>query len=341
MRNFSSSKPVIAITLGDINGIGPEVTLKCIASPALQRKCRPVLIGSREVYEYYARRLKLNIRLEEISESSLRESKKAIPFIQILPGVRPIIQPGKISYQSGMFAGTAIAHGVRLCLEEKIDGMVTAPVSKKAMEMGGFRYPGQTEMLAELCGDPKVTMMLISQSFRVGLATVHIPLKSVSSILSRSLIAEKLSIIHRSLQNDFGIRKPKIAILGLNPHAGEQNLIGTEETAILIPAVRKARKSGMSLDGPFPADGFFGTHSYKLYDAVLAMYHDQGLIPLKMKGFATGVNFTAGLPIIRTSPDHGTAFDIAGKGVADPSSMNEAIQLAVSIALRRAITKNN
>lgn len=340
MRTLDSLKPVIAITLGDMNGVGPEVTLKCVASSALQRKCRPILIGSRDVYEYYARLLKLNIRLEEISESSLREQKKGIPFIQILPGVRPVIQPGKISYQSGMFAGPAIAHGVQLCLEEKIDGMVTAPVSKKAMEMGGFRYPGQTEMLAELCGDPKVTMMLIAQSFRVGLATVHIPLKTVSTTLSRSLIAEKLSIIHRSLKNDFGIRKPKIAILGLNPHAGEQNLIGTEETAILIPAVRKAKKSGMSVDGPFPADGFFGTHAYNLYDAVLAMYHDQGLIPLKMKGFATGVNFTAGLPIIRTSPDHGTAFDIAGKGVADPSSMNEAIQLAVSIARRRGTTKN-
>lgn len=323
-----------------MNGVGPEVTLKCIASPALQRKCRSVLIGSHDVYEYYAKRLKLHIRLEEISEPSVREQKKGIPFIQILPGVQPVIQPGKISYQSGTFSGTAIAHGVRLCLEGKIDGMVTAPVSKKAMKMGGFRYPGQTEMLAELCGNPKVTMMLIAQSFRVGLATVHIPLKLVSTTLSRSLILEKLSIIHRSLKNDFGIRKPKIAILGLNPHAGEQNLIGTEETAILIPAVRKAKQSGMHVDGPFPADGFFGTHSYKLYDAVLAMYHDQGLIPLKMKGFATGVNFTAGLPIIRTSPDHGTAFDIAGKGIADPSSMNEAIQLAVSIAHRRAITKN-
>ena len=324
-----------------MNGIGPEVTLKSVASPALRRKCRPILIGSRDVYEYYARRLKINFTLEEISESSIHDQRKTIPFIQILPGVRPVIQPGKILYQSGMFAGTAIAHGVRLCLEKKIDGMVTAPVSKKAMEMGGFRYPGQTEMLAELCGDPNVTMMLISRSFRVGLATVHIPLKMVSTTLSRSLIVEKLSIIHRSLKNDFGIRKPKIAILGLNPHAGEQNLIGTEETAILIPAVRKAKQSGMHVDGPFPADGFFGMHAYKLYDAVLAMYHDQGLIPLKMKGFATGVNFTAGLPIIRTSPDHGTAFDIAGKGVADPSSMNEAMQLAVSIAHRRAITKNN
>ncbi len=244
MRTSSSSKPVIAITLGDMNGIGPEVTLKCAASPALQRKCRPVLIGTREVYEYYAKRLKLNIRLEEISESSLRESKKTIPFIQILPGIRPVIQPGKLSYQSGMFAGTAIFHGVRLCLEEKIDGMVTAPVSKKAMEMGGFRYPGQTEMLAELCGDPKVTMMLIAQSFRVGLATVHIPLKTVSTILSRSLIAEKLSIIYRSLKNDFGIRKPKIAVLGLNPHAGEQNLIGTEEIGNSYSCHSESKKTG-------------------------------------------------------------------------------------------------
>ena len=214
--------------------------------------------------------------------------------------------------------------------------MVTAPTSKEALHLAGYSFPGQTEMVTLFSGSQKVIMMLVSPSLRVGLVTVHAPLKDVPGLISKEKIVEKINLMLASLQRDFAVKKPALAMLGLNPHAGEAGHIGSEELSVLQPALDAARTNGARIDGPFPADAFFGTQAYKRYDGVLAMYHDQGLIPLKLLSFGKAVNVSCGLSIVRTSPDHGTAYDIAGKGKADASSMVEAVRTAVAIAKNRS-----
>lgn len=328
-------KPFIGVTLGDYNGIGPEVTLKAICSSHVRRICSPVLIGSIEVYEYYAKRLHKKVSLKEVDASSLLCLAQQIPVIEVKQFHHPRIEPGKLSENAGAHAGRAIEEAAATCLNHSIDGMVTAPVSKVSIHAAGYRYPGQTEMLAALTHSKRVMMMLVAGTMRIGLATVHVPLRKVSENLTKPQIQNKISLLDSALTRDFAIKSPKIAVLGLNPHAGENGLIGSEEQDLIQPSIRQGRKKAIRVDGPFPADGFFGSQAYKKYDAILAMYHDQGLIPLKMKGFTVGVNYSAGLSIVRSSPDHGTAFDIAGKGIADPTSMIEAIKLAVMIIKNR------
>jgi 4-hydroxythreonine-4-phosphate dehydrogenase len=220
-------------------------------------------------------------------------------------------------------------------MQRKTSAMVTAPVSKEGLAMAGYGFPGQTEMVALLSGSQRVAMMLLSPKMRIGLVTIHAPISSLRDLITREKVQEKVSIIYESLQKDFRILKPRIAVLALNPHAGENGLLGLEEQEIILPSLSSLRDAGMTIEGPFPADGFFGMHSYRSYDAIVAMYHDQGLIPLKMIGFDAGVNFSAGLPIVRTSPDHGTAFSIAGKNKASSKSMVEAIVTAVRISQNR------
>ncbi len=322
--------------MGDFNGIGPEVALKAVTSPQVQSICHPVLFGMIDVFEYYAKLLKMNILLREIGEQTFSFQQKGIPVFHLSQDQISGIQQGKVTEEAGKYACLTIEKAVEYCSYKTLHGMVTAPVSKDSMNKAGYCYPGQTEMLAELTRTNKFMMMLTAGSFRVGLATIHLPLKHVPEAISKKIINEKLITLKQSLRKDFGIDSPKIAVLGLNPHAGEDGLLGDEELDSIIPSLEYVRRrKGINVDGPFPADGFFGKHLYRNYDAVLAMYHDQGLIPLKMQGFDTGVNFTAGLPIVRTSPDHGTAFDIAGKGIANPSSIIEAIRLAVSIIHNR------
>jgi 4-hydroxythreonine-4-phosphate dehydrogenase len=328
-------KPKIAISMGDFNGIGPEIILKSLRSPGIQKICVPMIVGSIDVFEYYAKRIRQRIHFKEIDSIPDKSSAQNIHVFHLRKFQNPVIKPGIISREAGDYAGEAIEVAVELCKQKVIDGMVTAPISKEALHLAGYRFPGQTEMLAKICKTDNVIMMLVANNLRVGLTTIHLALNKVTKSLSKELIAGRLSLIHSSLRKDFGIRNPKIAVLGLNPHAGENGAMGNEEIEIIEPAIRVAKRNRVHVDGPFPADGFFGMHSYKNYDAVLAMYHDQGLIPLKMMGFNIGVNYTAGLPIVRTSPDHGTAFDIAGKGIADPSSMIEAIRLAVQIIKNR------
>ncbi len=328
-------KPLLAITIGDFNGIGPEVTLKSVASRSVRSICTPLLVGSIDVYEHYARKLRLRLTLRETADAGRVRRNGIIPVMPLHPFQRPVITPGAISEEAGRYAGEALSCAAALCVRKKVDGMVTAPVSKEAMAAAGYRFPGQTDMLGALTRTPEVTMMLVADQLRVGLATVHIPVARVSRAVTRAHILRKLLVIDRSLRRDFGLRAPRIAVLGLNPHAGEHGLIGREERKVISPAMASARARHVVADGPYPADGFFGSGEYRRYDAILAMYHDQGLIPLKMKGFAIGVNYSAGLPIVRTSPDHGTAFAIAGRGIADPSSMIEAIRLAVSIIHHR------
>jgi len=328
-------KPTVCITMGDFNGIGPEVTLKTLRRPEILSICHPVLIGSLDVYEWYARLFGMKLLFQEIDGFPKTVGNRGIPVVHLRRFHKPAIRPGKILKEAGGYAGEAVEKAVELVMNHRVDAMVTAPLSKEAMNAAGYSYPGQTEMVAKLSGSPRVAMMLIAAGLRVGLVTVHDPLRSVPGQISKRVIIEKLSLVHQSLKRDFAIRSPKIAVLGLNPHAGENGMIGQEEDRCIRPAIAHVRTKRIHVDGPFPADGFFGVHAYSEYDAVLAMYHDQGLIPLKMLGFEVGVNFSAGLPLVRTSPDHGTAFDIAGKGIANPRSMAEAVRLAVAIVKNR------
>jgi 4-hydroxythreonine-4-phosphate dehydrogenase len=331
----SNVKPILGITLGDYNGIGPEVTLKALADPEIRKICSPLLVGSLAVAEQAASLLKLPFSLKEVDAVPESFSPDTISVLHIRKFYEPMIQLGKVTAEGGKYAGDSLTVACALCTNKLLDGIVTAPVSKKAMEKGGFVYPGQTEMLFELSRSTEVMMMLLSGTFRVGLVTGHLPLSEVPSALTVLKVLEKLSILNKSLKNDFGIESPRVAVLGLNPHAGEEGMLGSEEQTKIGGAIQLARKERIHVEGPFPADGFFGMKRQKEFDGVLAMYHDQGLIPLKMEGFETGVNFSAGLKIVRTSPDHGTAFDIAGKGIANPKSMIEAIKLAAMIAGNR------
>jgi 4-hydroxythreonine-4-phosphate dehydrogenase len=323
--------------MGDHNGIGPEVALKSALSPIVRGCCSPVLVGSLDVFELWAKRFRRRIILREIESSSIRTHHEddVIPVLSVNRFSLPRIVAGRVSGEAGAWAGRSIVAAARLCLNHSADAMVTAPVSKKALTIGGYKYDGQTNMLADICGERRFAMMLIARTFRVSPVTIHVPLKRVSNGITAQAILMKVEAVYRSLRKDFAIRQPRVAILGLNPHAGEGGLLGSEESNHILPAVRRAKQKGIRIDGPFPADGFFGRHLQNEYDTVIAMYHDQGLIPLKMMGFRCGVNFTAGLPLVRTSPDHGTAFDIAGKGIADPTSMVEAIKLAVTIVKNR------
>jgi len=324
-------KPTLGITMGDFNGIGPEVTLRALRKSEIWDICSPVLIGSIDVYAWYAERLGIKAAFQEVEQIPMRSSRLSISVLNLRKFQKPRITLGAISTEGGAYAGEAVEKAVELCCVHKLNVIVTAPVSKEAMIRAGYDYPGQTEMLAELSHSRNVAMILVADRMRVGLATIHVALNKVAGVISEQSLIDRISVVQQSLKKDFAIGHPRIAVLGLNPHAGEHGKMGNEEEKIVIPAVRYLQRKGMTVEGPYPADGFFGVKAYKQYDAVLAMYHDQGLIPLKMMGFDVGVNVTAGLPFVRTSPDHGTAFDIAGKGLANPRSMIESIKLAVNI----------
>ena len=327
-------KPTVAITVGDYNGIGPEVTLKAIGHPAVRRKVTPLLIGPAEVFERRAESLGLRMQFVRHTDAAYRGGG-GIHIAEPSPAAPVKINLGRLSFHAGAAAGAAIKEGVRLTLSGTASALVTAPVSKHALHLAGINVPGQTELLQRLTSSPHVAMMLVSKTLRVGLVTIHVPIRKVPSALTPELLHERVTVIHRALREDWRIRAPRLAILGLNPHAGESGDLGHEEQRVILPVLARLRKRGMLLDGPFPADAFFGRFATGMYDAVIAMYHDQGLIPLKMGAGGRAVNVSVGLPIVRTSPDHGTAFDIAGKGQADPASMVEAILLAVTIAENR------
>ncbi len=313
--------PVVAVTAGDFNGIGPEVVLKSINAAFVRKICRPLLVGPAGVFEYYSRRLRIPLHSVRIIESSGR--------------VDAWIRPGEISARSGRAAYQALEAAVELVKQRKADAIVTAPVSKQALHRARVDFPGQTEIMQHLSGSRRVAMMLVSGTMRVGLATIHIPIGRVPRVLTKELLREKIDIVWNALAQDWRIRSPRIAVLALNPHASEGGDIGREDLDIVQPVIAQIRKRGRNIAGPFPADAFFGRYRKDDYDAIIAMYHDQGLIPLKMSSFGSGVNISVGMNIVRTSPDHGTAFDIAGKGVADPSSMIEAIALAAQVATNR------
>jgi 4-hydroxythreonine-4-phosphate dehydrogenase len=337
-------KPRIAITVGDYNGIGPEVAVKAIHDSGVRQICRPLLVGPVQVFAEAAQRSGIALRFVAagpLEGEVLRSSDTSPDRDDSCPVVSDgfpkaiYVRPGVLSVRAGRAAGTALQLATGLAIRNVVDAVVTAPVSKKALHMAGFRFPGQTEMVQRLTHSAHVAMMLVSNSMRVGLVTIHIPLRQVSRTLTVTLLRDRIETIHRALKTDWRIVRPRLAVLGLNPHAGENGDIGSEEKTVIIPTLRTLRARGLDLRGPFPADAFFGRFTPGTYDAVVAMYHDQGLIPLKMNSFGTAVNVSAGLPVVRTSPDHGTAFDIAGKDRANPRSMIEAIVCAARIATNR------
>ncbi|MBO6524220.1 MAG: 4-hydroxythreonine-4-phosphate dehydrogenase PdxA [Balneolaceae bacterium] len=325
-------KPVIGISIGDINGVGPEIILKAIGKIDLEASS-PLIIAPKQVLDYHAKQLKLRIHInrcefiDQIDPGFINLLDMPVEDLKIVPGNK--------STQSGEIAMQSIELGIELASIEVTQALVTAPISKEAVNLAGYKIPGHTEFLAQKTDTDEVLMMLVSEALRVALVTAHIPISAVSKTISKELILRKLGILDQSLKKDFGIPSPKIAVFGLNPHAGDGGVIGKEEIEVIIPTLKKAQSSGINAEGPFPADGFFGQRLDKEFDAILAMYHDQGLVPFKLLSFGKGVNFTAGLPIIRTSPDHGTAFNIAGKGSANPSSFIQAYELAVQLAKKR------
>jgi 4-hydroxythreonine-4-phosphate dehydrogenase len=326
--------PRIAITIGDFNGVGPEITLKALSRRSLLQHHHLLLVGPFEIFQFYRKKFRYSVPLEKVSEFP-GKFRRSIPVLDLPIATAADVSFGQLSSKAGLCAGRAIEYAADLCRTLDIDAMVTAPISKEALNATGYRYPGQTEMLADLSGGRRAVMMLISKTMRVGLVTIHQPLSEIPSAVTINTIFETAMIVDRTLRRDFGIRAPSIAILALNPHASEDGLIGNEDLTVVRPAVEFLKLQKMNVSGPFPADGFFSQWTPHRYDAVIAMYHDQGLIPLKMTAAGHGVNYSAGLKIIRTSPDHGTAFEIAGKNIANPNSMVEAIIMAGAIARRR------
>ncbi len=331
--NSKKHKPIIGISIGDINGIGVEVTIKALADPRVYKSFTPVIYGHGKALSFYKKQL----GLEDLNFAQIRSldevQHKRINVINIQEDC-PEILPGIETLEAGKLALHALKTSVSDLHSGKIQALVTAPVNKNNINSEELPFVGHTEFITAAVGATDSLMMMVSEDFRVGLVTGHTPLANVSKSITKEKVFQKITIFLKSLKEDFGIDKPKIAILGLNPHAGEDGLLGEEEEEILKPAIREMKDKNHYVFGPYPADGFFGMQHQKRFDGVLAMYHDQGLIPFKSIAFSSGVNFTAGLPVIRTSPDHGTAYNIAGKNMADEGSMRAALLLAADINQR-------
>lgn len=330
-----SDKIVVGITQGDVNGIGYEIILKTFADPAMFEFCIPVVYGSPKVATYH--RKVVDSQTNFIVIDSARDAQPDRLNLVNCNEEDVKVDFGMPTQESGNAAFQALERAVKEYRDGMIDVLVTAPINKKTIHSEKFNFPGHTEYIeAQLGQGNKALMILMNSSMRVALATVHDPISKVASILSKDLIKEKLAILNNSLKTDFGIEIPRIAVLALNPHASDDGLIGKEENEIIKPAIDEAVAEKIQCFGPFPADGFFGSGDYRKFDAILAMYHDQGLIPLKALDMDGGVNYTAGLPVVRTSPDHGTAYDIAGKGLASEESMRQAIFAAIDIFRSRS-----
>ncbi len=329
-------RPLILITMGDPAGVGPEVVLKALVSGEIGGVALPIVVGDKGILEKTAKTLGLPVRVKQIG--SPEEAGPHTGTIQVLSlsDLSGRIGPGKPSAEGGKAAYDYIVSSTELILEGRADALVTAPVNKEVISLSGYPFSGHTELLAELSGTREFAMMLVGPKLKVCLVTTHIRLSDVPAALSIEGILSKASLTERALKDLFGIGNPRIALCSLNPHGGEGGRMGREEAEILDPAIGEAKRKGLSLEGPFPPDSLFFWAAQGKWDAVLALYHDQGLIPFKLLHFHEGVNLTLGLPFVRTSPDHGTAYDIAGKGLANPRSMIEAIRLAVRLATGRA-----
>lgn len=330
----AESKPTIGISCGDVNGIGPEIIVKTLSDARLLEICTPVVFGNNKLLNFYRKTLPENNITFNIARDSSRINSKQVNIYNCWEEDISIT-PGEMNDTGGKYALLSLTTAANALKEKHIDGLVTAPFHKKNIQSDSFKHTGHTPYLKELFGVKDVAMMLVADNMRVALLTEHVALAAVAQFITKENILAKLRIVHDSLKKDFGINKPKIAVLGLNPHAGDEGLVGKEEKEIIKPAVAEANQKGMLCFGPYSADAFFARGNHEKFDAVLALYHDQGLIPFKSLAFGEGVNFTAGMEGVRTSPDHGTAFDIAGKGIADESSFREAIFKCVDIVNMR------
>ncbi len=328
------SRPRLAVSIGDPNGIGPEVVLKA----ADTAEADLLAVGSADALRQHAERLGLG-PIVEVADPSERAGE-GLAVLDPDPGTATAIDWGETTATGGRRAMEAVACAVDLALAGDVDGVVTAPISKEAIQMAGYTVPGHTEFLQQRCGAPTVVMVLAADldagPLRVALVTIHVPVAAVPELISEERIGDTCRTLADALRRDLGIDAPRLAVLGLNPHAGDGGVIGTEEIDTIRPALLKLRADGLDVSGPHPADAFFGRGAWRHADAVVAMYHDQGLAPFKALAQGAGVNVTLGLPVVRTSPDHGTAFDVAGRGVADASSMRAAIRMAAAMAARRA-----
>ena len=329
-------KLVVGITQGDGNCIGYEVIIKALADERMLDICTPVIYGSSKIFGFYKKQIH---NIDQINTNVINSAKdvyhKRVNIVNCLPE-NVFVEPGQPTPESAKCAMTSLQRAVEDIKNGYIDVLVTAPINKRAMVSEGFGYTGHTEYLEKEFGVDEVAMIMVCDRLKVGVVTGHIPLKDVVSQLTAEKIVKKLRLMKSSLQMDFGIDAPKIAVLGLNPHCGDGGLLGDEESQIILPAVKQANAEGILAYGPYSPDGFFGLGNYMKYDAVLAMYHDQGLTPFKALAFEDGVNYTAGLPVVRTSPDHGTAYEMAGRDMADPRSMMSAIYTAIDIYNSRA-----
>lgn len=332
---MSDEKIKVGISQGDINGIGLEVILKTLMEPGITEICTPVLFSSQKTVSYHRKALNLEeFNFNPIRDFSQFNNKKVNVFVCYEEEVN--IEIGKATELSGKYALNSLEKATEALLNNQVDVLVTGPIHKHNIQSAEFNFPGHTEYLgAKLGGEP--LMLLTSDDLKVAVVTGHVPLKDVASKISSDKVYQKINQLYKSLKEDFGIRKPKIAVLGLNPHAGDNGVIGVEDKELIAPAVQKALDENKLVYGPYSADGFFGKGLQSQFDAVLAMYHDQGLIPFKTLAFNSGVNFTAGLNYVRTSPDHGTGYDIAGKNLADESSFKKAIYTAIDIFKNRKL----
>ena len=323
-----SDKIIVGISIGDLNGIGLEVILKTFQDKRMLDFCTPLLFGSTKVVSYHKKALNMEVPVHGISSINQINHNK----INVLNLWKEdiSIELGKATKQSGEYAAKSLETAVTHLKDKKIDVLLTAPINKETIQSETFNFPGHTEYLEDKL-DGKSLMILMTDELRIGLITGHIPISKVAEAITPSLIKEKVVTMYTSLVQDFGINKPKIAVLGLNPHCGDKGVIGLEDDEIIKPTIDEIRESGKLVFGPYAADGFFGSETYRQFDGVLATYHDQGLAPFKALSFGNGVNYTAGLSEIRTSPDHGTGFDIAGKNKANSSSFKEALFSAIQI----------
>lgn len=337
MPSKQPTKPFLAITMGDPAGIGLEIIVKALQLPHVSRVCHPLVIGSRTLLEQTAHFLGSPLalgpweRYESFGHARIFRKDHLSVLDPFSKSVRPI-RLGRGTARSGDFAATCIQTAVRLALAGFVHGIVTAPINKHALHLAGHRYPGHTEMLAALTKAKESGMMIVGGPLKISFATTHLPLRKVPKVLTPSNILRAIRLSHQGLTQWFNIENPRIGVAGLNPHAGENGLFGNEERVLIEPAIRQAQKQGISCTGPHPADTLFGKGLRGEFDGHVVMYHDQGLIPLKTVAFGHCVNITVGLPIIRTSVDHGTAYDIAGKGKADAASLVDAIILAARFA---------
>ena len=324
----------VGITIGDFNGIGMEVIIKTFLDVRILENITPIVYGSDQIASFYRKELEINdFSFNKISNAAEAQENK-VNVIRLWEE-EVTVEIGESTETAGRYAFNSLESATEDLAAGKIDVLVTAPINKKNIQSDKFNFPGHTEYLTKYSNADDSLMLMVLNDLRVGTITNHVPLKDVSEVLTKELICSKIEILQSSLQKDFGIKRPKIAVLGLNPHAGEDGMLGTEEKEVIFPAIEAMQEKGVVVYGPYSSDGFFGSSSFKNFDGILATYHDQGLTPFKTLVAGAGVNFTAGLPIVRTSPDHGTAYDIAGKGIASEESFRNAVFTAVDIYNKR------